>query len=694
LGILTPPGKVEVYKPVRELKFDHERLTPTGHRELITIGEGVPQAHIHTPDNTLTPQHGNQPVGQYDRDLDHSSTSTEADSEHTSNSHIDSDEDDYTAENDLNDNREHNLHEINQQVILQPRIQIVHEDDENLEQDNPQRNDFNVIQAGNINLQLPPPLNMAQQQNPIDRAGVILELQGADPVARQAAIVQLGQFVQQINQPPPAQQPPNRMTLRQALEQAREGAAGELKVTDLMPDPWGSTKDCDPESHCVKFENYAAMHGYDDDPTKIAWFQATLKGEALNWMTTENNYATWEDLRRAFIVEFENQPSRNVAITNFRNLTWNGSERASSYLQRLKKSARLINANEEEVMVQFQIGLPKAVKLFFGATNPQTLREMTQTLQKYLELHGPVAVNSLGANEALTTIAEVLTGGMANPFVQHPIYTRQYHQQPQLHMMQTPNHMGYSSKNESGLYPIAMEQDDTKEKQLRHYGNEKRVRFNDRTDKYKPHDKEYRSRAYESSGESGTSNGESADESPKENRNTSNRHQRSHRRYDNKHKDNARDSSRENRHQDTREHNYAQPTVSDEMAKLMPMITAMAGLSRGRSPSRERANQTWQNNDSNTYKRPYQQMPYQDNGRRQTDFQGNGNNRPRNNQTTGRPKIPPGDGNCYYCNNYGHYKDECRKRLRYQSQGFSNQGRPINNNQTRQPYKPDTQNFE
>jgi hypothetical protein len=218
---------------------------------------------------------------------------------------------------------------------------------------------------------------MAHQN--LDLAGIIQNLQGEDGNQRQNAMVELAQFVQQVNTPPQAQQVPARITLREALEQGRAGAANELKVTDLMPDSWGNTKDGDPESHCLRFENYANVHGYDDDPTKITWFQATLKGEALHWMAADNNFATWQELRGAFIAEFENQPSRNVSITNFRNMSWNGSERSSAYLQRLKKAARLINANDEEVMVQFQIGLPKAVKLFFGAANPTTLKDMTQT---------------------------------------------------------------------------------------------------------------------------------------------------------------------------------------------------------------------------------------------------------------------------------------------------------------------------
>jgi hypothetical protein len=137
----------------------------------------------------------------------------------------------------------------------------------------------------------------------------------------------------------------------------------------------------------------------------------------LNWLTAENNYGTWEDLRRAFVAEFENQPSQNVAIGNFRNLSWNGTERASTYLQRLKKAARMIEADDAEIMVQFEIGLPKAVKLFFGATNPTTLKDMTLTLQKYLELHGPVTTTTTGASLALSTIAEALTGNSNNPFM-------------------------------------------------------------------------------------------------------------------------------------------------------------------------------------------------------------------------------------------------------------------------------------
>jgi hypothetical protein len=319
-------------------------------------------------------------------------------------------------------------------------------------------------------------------QPPIDVAAIIRQLQGDNEENRQNAVVQLAEVVQRINQPAQAGPAPPRLTLWEALEHGREGAADDLKVMDLLPDPWGNNKDGSPEAHCIRFENYANMHNYDNDATKIAWFHATLKGEVLNWLTAEGNFATWEDLKQAFIAEFENQPSRNVAIANFRNINWNGTERASAYLQRLKKAARLINANDDEVMIQFQIGLPKAVKLFFGATNPTTLRKMTQTLQKYLELHGTVAINTNGASQALSSIAELLTGGSGNPFEQNPLYAKTFPTNEE-----TAAALRFMARQNSALSSIAATDfespiDSNRHRSLDRYG--KKVRFVDRRNRH------------------------------------------------------------------------------------------------------------------------------------------------------------------------------------------------------------------
>ena len=120
----------------------------------------------------------------------------------------------------------------------------------------------------------------ALQMAAIDIADVLQAMEGADAQARNDAMVNLARYVQNL---PQAEQPAapaaaQRLTIREAL---REGETDELKVTDLMPDAWGSTKDGEPESHCHRFEIYTNMHGYDDDANKIALFQASLKGDAL-----------------------------------------------------------------------------------------------------------------------------------------------------------------------------------------------------------------------------------------------------------------------------------------------------------------------------------------------------------------------------------------------------------------------------
>jgi hypothetical protein len=487
-------------------------------------------------------------------------------------------------------------------------------------------------------------INMAAQP-PVDIAAIIRNLQGDNEENRQNAVVQLAEVVQRINPPAPASPAPQRLTLRQALEQGREGAADDLKVMDLLPDPWGNNKDGSPEAHCIRFENYAIMHNYDNDPTKIAWFQATLKGEALNWFTAEGNFATWEELKQAFIAEFENQPSRNVAIGNFRNLSWNGTERASSYLQRLKKAARIINANDDEVMIQFQIGLPKAVKLFFGATNPTNLREMTQTLQKYLELHGPVAINTNGASQALSSIAELLTGGTGNPFEQNPLYTRTMPTNEE-----TAAALRFMARQNSALNSIAVSDI---EKPLAHERHrsferpEKRVTFRDRRTRSQspntPNRNQYRDRSSDNEG-GATDDSEGED-------NDQNRKSSQTRRRDQNGNPNHRRGGYNNV-----DHNK-QYDVTDQLTKLMPMIEAMADIGR-------RGNTNGRGRYNNGYRGPDRRYQQQTNENGNYNWSGGSNKtRPDYRQGRGRGQTST-RGTCFYCGNYGHFQNECRIRQR------------------------------
>jgi hypothetical protein len=513
-----------------------------------------------------------------------------------------------------------------------------------------------------------------------DLAGIIQDLQGDDNGGRQQAIVHLAQFVQRINAPAQAPQVPARITLRTALENTRAGAVDALKVTDLMPDSWGSMKDGDPESHCIRFESYANVQGYDDDQTKITWFQATLKGEALNWITAETDYATWDDLKRAFIAEFENQPSRNVAIANFRKINWNGTERASTYLQKLKKAARLINANDEEVMVQFQLGLPKSVKLFFGATNPANLKDMTLTLQKYLELHGPVTISTDSATLALNTIAEVLTGGTSNPFMQSQHYTQSA---PIIQGIQSEDpavKIRYLQQQNSMLNTLVNENTDANIKKQDGYqsGNrDKRVRFEEGS--YRPNSRDHRRkpRPPVSSGESGESDYEEEMEG--------NYGYEPRRRNRSKDKSNDRDDKSHSHRRSHRDQSYE---VTKQMAKMMPVMAAMADATHDPryNGNKGYSGQPSGNNGYNTVQEGHRYPSH-------TNYRGN-NYRPQHNAYRGghgnyqgqsgsfnayrgsrggrsrgqgrynKPGVPPGDGKCYHCGIYGHFMSDCRKRLR------------------------------
>jgi hypothetical protein len=497
-----------------------------------------------------------------------------------------------------------------------------------------------------------PPIIMDPPVN--DLPGIIGHLQGANGEERRNAIVQLAQYVQRLNAPAQAEQAPARLTLREALENQRAGAADNLKVTDLIPDSWGSIKDGDPESHCLRFESYANVHGYDNDQSRITWFQATLKGEALNWLTAENNYGTWQELRRAFIAEFENQPSRNVAIGNFRKIAWNGSERASTYLQKLKKAARMIEADDAEIMVQFEMGLPKAVKLFFGATNPTTLKDMTQTLQKYLELHGPVTISTTGATQALNTIAEALTGGTSNPFMHNQMYTNAVPSTPQANSDDTATALRYMAQQNSMLTTMmAEEKIEAKADRYKRPDKDKKVRFEEKHRKYQSpsrrHRNNYSSAESEGSGAETTENEADSDHEHK--------HARTHRgeRYDkyDKYKDRRENSSRS--HRSRRDSSY---DISDQMTKMMPVVAAMADITKGTQGPREQSRPSY-NNFRQQYNQgqPTRGGQYNDRGGQYASRGRGGGFQSRGNTGT----TPPGDGKCFYCGSYGHYKRDCRK---------------------------------
>ena len=117
---------------------------------------------------------------------------------------------------------------------------------------------------------------MADPQPP-NMGNIMQALVGGNAANQVAAAQNFARYVQELNQPP-APAVPERITLHDAINRNRpDGAAAvQMKLTKMMPDIWGSVKDGDPESHCVHFENFCNMHQYNDDDTKIAWFQATL----------------------------------------------------------------------------------------------------------------------------------------------------------------------------------------------------------------------------------------------------------------------------------------------------------------------------------------------------------------------------------------------------------------------------------
>jgi hypothetical protein len=655
LGILSPCGSQEPYRPgVINRKQASERNLRY-HRNLDTINEPDYTVYRNKPNSELSTEGSSPELTLF---FDAQPFQELYIAQGIEQIRLRTPDSTHTLSPDL-ENAGENIH------ILQDFGAALDLEDSDPEEELLILNDPDLELIADINPQqiMDPPVN--------DLPGIIGHLQGANNDERRNAIVQLAQYVQRLNAPAQAQQAPARLTLREALENQRAGAADNLKVTDLMPDSWGSIKDGDPESHCLRFESYANVHGYENDQSRITWFQATLKGEALNWLTAENNYATWEELRRAFIAEFENQPSRNVAIGNFRKITWNGSERASTYLQKLKKAARMIEADDAEIMVQFEMGLPKAVKLFFGATNPTTLKDMTQTLQKYLELHGPVTISTTGASQALNTIAEVLTGGTSNPFMHNQMCPSAVQTMPQANSDDTATALRYMAQQNSMLTTmIAEEKVEAKAERYRRPDKDKKVRFEDKHRKYQSpsgrHRNNYSSAESEGSGADTTENEADSDHEHKHVR----RHQGERQNKYDKYKDRRDNSSRS--HRSRRESQY---DITDQMTKMMPVVAAMADITQGTLCPRDQYGQNTDTNRQNRQSYPNFEPHYNQGqpprggqfnnrgGQGNTSYatRGRGGSFQQNRSRGDTGTLPPGDGKCFYCGTYGHYKRDCRK---------------------------------
>jgi hypothetical protein len=155
-----------------------------------------------------------------------------------------------------------------------------------------------------------------------------------------------------------------------------------------------------------------------------------------------------------------------------------------------------------------------------------------------------------------------------------------------------------------------------------------------------------------------------------------------------------------NQRRDFRQNNDKQRTqdkpegnLAEQMAKMMPMMAAMAGMPRGRDRK-----ENWPNDDRFRDKAPNYNYANNFNTKQQSHwipnqgYRGRGGNQGRYDgrqgysQTTydgrqnysqptydGRQRFNPStnDGKCFYCGIAGHYKQDCRKFQR--DQGTRNQ---------------------
>ena len=74
-------------------------------------------------------------------------------------------------------------------------------------------------------------------------------------------------------------------------------------------------------------------------------------------------------------------------MQRYRNIEWDVNETADEYRRRISKLAKILGYDNNEILAQFNYGLPTPVKLFFESNKPSTIDEVVQKLQAYADIY-------------------------------------------------------------------------------------------------------------------------------------------------------------------------------------------------------------------------------------------------------------------------------------------------------------------
>jgi len=178
------------------------------------------------------------------------------------------------------------------------------------------------------------------------------------------------------------------------LLEARQRAQGGLKPSELLPCKFNGNDVEKTGSHLKAFKAYAQIHGYELDCDKIAWFSQTLEGKADDWLDSET-FTSFDDLQEKFKNYFSDTTSRQSAITKLRLIKWNGTERPSDYVTRIKKLCTRIGLPEACTMDSFLEGLSKGPRTFVACNKCVTPAEQVESLQRYVDTNSDEPAESL-----------------------------------------------------------------------------------------------------------------------------------------------------------------------------------------------------------------------------------------------------------------------------------------------------------
>ena len=170
--------------------------------------------------------------------------------------------------------------------------------------------------------------------------------------------------------------------------------ATTLRQTDFLPNRFsGDTINRDQcTAHILTFEDYLDAHDHDHtDHTQLPMitkiFKRSLQGQARLWIDNKT-FATYTDLKAAFISRFSGTKSKYAHVQEFNAITMGSNESAEIYLQRIRQAATRIGYGETQIRDKFLSTLPAKCRTAILLSLPDTAdsEQIASRAQCYLDL--------------------------------------------------------------------------------------------------------------------------------------------------------------------------------------------------------------------------------------------------------------------------------------------------------------------